>query len=54
MQGNKIELWLGNNLAGFNGEYELIDNQNPLVTPITVPPGRTMLPLRFVAENLGC
>ncbi|MBS4025670.1 MAG: hypothetical protein KGZ96_08350 [Clostridia bacterium] len=22
--------------------------------PITVPPGRTMLPLRFISETLGC
>ena len=31
-----------------------IDPNNANVTPIAVPPGRTMLPLRFIAENLGC
>jgi len=23
------------------------------VTPLIIPPGRTVLPLRFIAENLG-
>ena len=54
MKGNKIELWLGNNVAKVNDEYKLVDTQNPYVSPSIVPPGRTMLPLRFVAENLGC
>ncbi len=49
-----IELWIGKNLATVNGEYKLIDPANPNVKPIVVPPGRTMLPIRFIAENLGC
>ena len=49
-----IELWIGKPLARVNGEYKLIDPKNPNVKPIIVPPGRTMLPVRFVAENLGC
>jgi titin len=37
-----------------NGIGTPIDPQNPNVAPIIVPPGRTMLPLRFIAESLGC
>jgi titin len=53
-KGITIELWIGKNLATVNGEYKLIDPTNPNVKPITIPPGRTMLPIRFIAENLGC
>ncbi len=49
-----IELWIGKNTALVNGEYKLIDPGNPEVKPIIIPPGRTMLPIRFIAENLGC
>jgi titin len=49
-----IELWIDKNSAKVNGEYKLIDATNPKVTPIIIPPGRTMLPIRFIAENLGC
>jgi hypothetical protein len=49
-----IELWIGKNTAKVNGEYKLIDSTNPKVVPIIIPPGRTMLPIRFIAENLGC
>lgn len=53
-KGIVIELWIGKNLATVNGEWKLIDPSNPNVKPITIPPGRTMLPIRFIAENLGC
>lgn len=53
-KGTVIELWIGKNTAKVNGEYKLIDPGNPNVKPITIPPGRTMLPIRFIAENLGC
>ncbi|BAL80363.1 fibronectin type III domain-containing protein [Caldisericum exile] len=49
-----IELWIDKNLAKVNGEYKLIDPANPKVVPVIIPPGRTMLPIRFIAENLGC
>lgn len=49
-----IELWIGKNTARVNGVEKLIDPDNPQVAPIIVPPGRTMLPLRFISENLGC
>ena len=53
-KGTTIELWIGKNTALVNGEYKLIDPENPEVKPIIIPPGRTMLPIRFIAENLGC
>ncbi len=49
-----IELWLQSNTAMVNGVEVLIDAHNPDFMPMSVPPGRIMLPLRFVAENLGC
>jgi transcriptional regulator CtsR len=54
LKGNIIELWINNPTARVNGESRLIDPRNKKVTPLIVPPGRTMLPLRFIAENLGC
>ncbi len=47
-------MWIGNNKAVVDGNEELIDPGNSDVAPIILPPGRTMLPLRFVAEALGC
>jgi hypothetical protein len=49
-----IELWIDKNIARVNGNYQLIDPTNLKVLPIIIPPGRTMLPIRFIAENLGC
>ena len=48
-----IELWIGKNISKVDGEFKLIDPGNPKVVPMIIS-GRTMLPLRFVAENLGC
>ncbi len=48
-----IKLQIGNTLAYVNGEYKQIDPQNPSVKPEIIN-GRTMVPLRFVTENLGC
>jgi len=48
-----VELWIGKNTAKINGQEVLIDPQNPKVVPIILPPGRTMLPLSFVATALG-
>lgn len=42
------------NTARVNGQEILIDSNNANVTPIVTPPGRTMLPLRFISEQLGC
>ncbi|MBC7195311.1 MAG: hypothetical protein H5U37_06620, partial [Caldisericia bacterium] len=48
-----IELWIGKNIARVNDNFKLIDPDNPKVVPLIIS-GRTMLPVRFVAENLGC
>ncbi len=54
LEGTRIELWIERNYAMVDGLYKPIDVYNPNVKPIIVLPGRTMLPLRFIAENLGC
>jgi hypothetical protein len=48
-----IELWIGNNKAEINGRSIPIDADNSSVMPLIIN-GRTMMPLRFIAENLGC
>lgn len=52
--GKTIELWVDNNTARINGVAVLIDPANPNVMPIVMPPGRTMMPLAFIANNLDC
>lgn len=49
-----IELWINSNLALVNGVRTYIDPDNPKVFPTIVSPGRTMVPLRFISENLNC
>jgi len=51
--GTAIELWIGKNQARINGLAVPIDGSNPAVMPLLIN-GRTMMPLRFIAENLGC
>ncbi len=54
MFANKtIELWIGKSIAKVNGVDTPIDSANPKVVPVIIN-SRTMLPLRFIAENLGC
>ncbi len=48
-----IEMWIDNPNGRVNGEFQTIDPQNPKVKPFIIPPGRTVLPLRFIFENLG-
>ncbi|NLB53022.1 MAG: copper amine oxidase N-terminal domain-containing protein [Syntrophomonadaceae bacterium] len=48
-----IELWIGKNKAEINGRSVPIDPDNSSVMPLIIN-GRTMMPLRFIAENLGC
>jgi hypothetical protein len=52
LKDEKIELWVGKNIAVINGVMKLIDYLNPDVVPEIIN-GRTMLPVRFVATNLG-
>jgi photosystem II stability/assembly factor-like uncharacterized protein len=47
-----IELWIGKSIAKVNGVSKPIDSTNSKVVPEIIN-GRTMLPLRFVTENLG-
>lgn len=49
-----VSVFINNSGALVNGTSVQIDPANPLVTPIIVPPGRTMLPLSFIASQLGC
>ncbi|WP_197535273.1 stalk domain-containing protein [Caldisericum exile] len=49
---NTIELWIGRSIAKVNGTDTPIDSTNPKVVPEIIN-GRTMIPLRFVAESLG-
>ncbi len=53
LKNTVIELWIGKNIAKVNGVNTPIDPNNPKVVPMIIQ-GRTMLPVRFVAENLGC
>jgi len=48
-----ITLWIGKSAATVNGVNTLIDSTNAKVVPEIIS-GRTMLPLRFVTQNLGC
>ena len=48
-----IELWIDSPRAKVNGTMVYIDADNHNVKPIIVN-DRTMLPLRFVTESLGC
>jgi hypothetical protein len=47
-----IELWIGKSVATVNGVSTPIDSTDAKVVPEIIN-GRTMLPLRFVTENLG-
>lgn len=50
-----IEMWIDNPVAKVDGVDTFIDPNNTNVKPVIVmPAGRTMIPLRFIAENLGC
>lgn len=53
LEKTTIELWIGSGAALVNGVSTPIDPENPAVKPIIMN-DRTMLPMRFVAENLGC
>ena len=48
-----LELWIGQSDALVNGTTVPIDPENANVKPLLISK-RTMLPLRFVTENLGC
>jgi rhodanese-related sulfurtransferase len=54
LQYTEITMKVGNPQAVVSGKVVYIDPGNTQVKPIIMPPGRTFLPLRFVAENLQC
>ena len=45
---NKLEMWIGDKLLVSNGSTKEMDVAPEIIN------GRTMLPLRFVSENVGC
>src|SRR5450756_1287817 len=49
---DSLDLWIDKPQASLNGTTLAIDAANPAVVPV-ITNGRTMLPLRFVAESLG-
>ncbi len=51
--GTVINLWINKPMAMVNNVPEWIDTKNHTVCPIIVN-DRTFVPIRFVAENLGC
>lgn len=53
LEGTTVELWIDSNVARVNGSYRFVDPENGAVKPVIMSPGRTMVPLRFVAESLG-
>lgn len=48
VQGRTIELWVGKRTAFVNGWEFILDAEPALIN------GRTLVPLRFIAEKLGC
>ena len=50
-KGKTLELWIGKDVATLNGQSTNIDSDSKVV-PI-IRSGRTLLPLRFVAETLA-
>ena len=50
---NIVELWIDKPTAKINGVEVQIDPDNPDVVP-TIINDRTMVPMRFLAESLGC
>ena len=53
LESTKLELWIGQSNALINGQSVAIDPDNANVKPLIIN-DRTMLPLRFVTEALGC
>lgn len=51
--GKTIELWIGKSMARGNGGWFYIDPANPDSFPEIIK-GRTMIPLCFVTDILGC
>ena len=50
---HSVDISVGGNIGYVNDKAVAIDPANPKVVPVIIN-SRTMLPLRFVAQNLGC
>jgi hypothetical protein len=48
-----VDMWIGGPIAVINGEEKQIDEENTEVVP-AIKKGRTMVPMRFLAESIGC
>lgn len=53
-KGKVIELFIGKNTALIDGKQVLIDEKNPAVVPIISSEGRTLMPIGFISQSLGC
>ncbi len=53
LNGVILQLWIDQPHALVDGQSVLIDPDNDQVKPVIID-GRTMLPVRFVSENLNC
>ncbi len=53
-QHRVIEIWPGISYAKVDGVETMIEPGNSAIMPYYLPPGRTMIPLRFFAEAMGC
>jgi len=51
--GHQVSLQIGSNVAMLDGVRKPIDSTDALVVPVILS-GRTLLPVRFVTESLGC
>jgi hypothetical protein len=48
-----INLWIDKPIALINNKEVYIDPTNTKVAPFIIPPGRTVVPIRFISESFG-
>lgn len=53
-EGTVVKMWIGSKKATVNGESKTLDVAPRIVTVNAQGGGRTMIPIRFVAENFSC
>jgi hypothetical protein len=54
IQSKIISMTINSPLAYVNGKEIKVDSTNQAIAPQWKPPGRVMVPLRFIAETIGC
>lgn len=52
--GRIIELQVNSNVILVDGVSEQVDPVDPTITPMIVPPGRVVVPVRVVSSAMGC